>query len=81
MNKLPSHTTRYWAETAYKAVINLGMSNPRKYKTVQGIDIIALVIADIERALPFKPYVEITWINNKGKKRTKIETIRQTWKY
>ena len=71
MKKLPSHTTRYFAEQAYRNVIHRGDSAPKTYKTVQGVEI-TVMYHEAEKEMM------ITW-EHKGNICYKREPIRKSW--
>lgn len=76
MDKLPSHTTRYFAEQAFKLFLMKGISHkPIPFKTVQGVDITATYEDD---GGGYR-YVAIEWTNSKGVKKFKGESIRKCW--
>jgi len=80
--KLPSHTTRYFAEQAYRALMTTGRSEPRQYKTVQGVMIVVSYCQN-EMVLDANGnpdrYMLVEWQDEKGNWKAKTETVRKAW--
>ncbi len=68
---LPSHTKRYFAEQAYRAIMCWGSKGPREYLTVQG------VLLTVEYNRTFKQ-MTLTYVIN-GKTFCEAEPIRKGW--
>lgn len=75
MKKLPSHTTRYFAEQAWWLFHRLGKKGPWTYKTVQGV---SLKVELVSHSRPVMYVMRCTYELD-GKVIVKNEPVRKSW--